>query len=83
MEHIARTTKQIGAAVRRQRRALNLTQKDLSARTNLRQATISALEAGESGARLRTLFDVLAILDLELVVRARTKAGTESVEELF
>lgn len=82
MEQIARTPKQIGAALRRRRRVLNLRQDDIGSRTNLRQATISALENGEAGTRLRTLIHVLTALDLELVIRERSHAQ-ERVEDLF
>lgn len=82
MEQIARTTKQIGAAIRRRRRALNLRQGDLGAKTNLRQATISALENGEPGTQLRTLIDVMAALGLELVIRERSKVSAD-IEDLF
>jgi HTH-type transcriptional regulator/antitoxin HipB len=58
-------------------------QMDVGEKTNLRQATISALEAGEPGTQLRTLFDVLTALDLELVIRPRTKASTEKIEDMF
>jgi HTH-type transcriptional regulator/antitoxin HipB len=81
MEQIVRTAKQVGATMRRHRRALGITQKDLAAKTHLRQATISALEAGESGMQLRTLFHVMAALSLEAVIRPRTKA-TEDIEDL-
>jgi HTH-type transcriptional regulator/antitoxin HipB len=57
-------------------------QKDLARKTGLRQATISAVEAGESGT-LRTFFDVLTALDMELVVRPRTKASPDKIEDLF
>ncbi len=82
-DQIARTPKQVGDAVRRRRRSQGLKQKDLGEKTNLRQATISALEAGEPGTQLRTLFDVLITLDMELVIRPRTKASTDELEELF
>ncbi|MHB8404195.1 MAG: helix-turn-helix domain-containing protein [Gammaproteobacteria bacterium] len=82
-EQIARTPKQIGAAMRRRRRALGLNQKNLGEKTHLRQATISGLEAGEAGTQLSTLFGVLTALHMELVVRPRTKASTETIEELF
>ena len=82
-EQIARTPKQIGEAVRRRRRSLGLKQSDLGEKTKLRQATISDLEAGEAGTQLRTLFDVLTALNMELVVRPRTKASTDKIEELF
>ena len=80
---ILRSPKQIGNAIRRRRRSLNLNQTDLGQKTHLRQATISGLESGSAGTSLRTLFDVLTALDLELVVRERTKASATSIEELF
>lgn len=83
MDQIARTPKQIGNALRRRRRHLSLTQKDLGVKACLRQATISAVESGEPGTQLRTLFDVVAVLDLELVVRPRTKAAATYIEDLF
>ena len=81
-DQIARTPKQAGEAVRRRRRALGMNQRDLAGKTGLRQATISGVEAGEPGTQLRTLFDVLTALDMEVVVRPRTKASTE-IEDLF
>jgi HTH-type transcriptional regulator/antitoxin HipB len=83
MDQIARAPKQVGEAVRRRRRTLGLTQTSLGAKTNLRQATISGLEKGEPGTQLRTVFDVLAALGLEVVIRPRTKASSENIEELF
>jgi HTH-type transcriptional regulator/antitoxin HipB len=82
MEQIARTSKQIGAAIRRRRRNLRLSQAALGAKTNLRQATISALENGEPGTQLRTLIDVMAMLGLEMAIRERSKAG-ETIEDVF
>ena len=82
-EQFARTPKQIGAAVRRRRRALGLNQQEVGTKTRLRQATISGLEAGEAGTQLRTLFGVLTALNLELVIRPRTKASNDKIEEIF
>jgi HTH-type transcriptional regulator / antitoxin HipB len=83
VDQIARTPKQVGEALRRRRRSQGLKQKDLGDRTKLRQATISGLEAGEPGTQLRTLFDVLAALNMELVIRPRTKASNDRIEDLF
>ena len=82
-EQIARTPKQVGDALRRRRRSQGLKQKELGEKTNLRQATISGLEAGEPGTQLRTLFDALTALNMELVIRPRTRASTDEIEELF
>ena len=83
MEQIARTAKQIGAIIQRQRRQANLTQNTLGAKTSLRQATISSLETGEPNTRLGTLLDVMAALGLEIVIRPRTKASSQDIEDLF
>jgi HTH-type transcriptional regulator/antitoxin HipB len=83
MEQVARTLKQIAAAVRRERRLQNKTQSDLSKKVNLRQATISRFETGEEGPSLQTLLDILAALNLELVIRPRTKAAPEDIEQIF
>jgi HTH-type transcriptional regulator/antitoxin HipB len=82
MSQIARTPKQVGAAIRRRRRQLELSQAAVGSRTHLRQATISALESGEPGTELRTLLVVMAALGLELVVQERSKASA-SIADLF
>lgn len=83
MDQLIRTPKQLGAALRRARRGANKPQQDLGAQVGLRQATISGLEAGEPGTQLRTLFAVLNALDLELVLRPRTKGATKAIGDLF
>lgn len=80
---ITRTPKQLGASLRRRRKALGLSQTEVASRINLRQATISDIEAGERDARVSTLMDVLAALDLELVVRPRRKSSVEDLESAF
>jgi HTH-type transcriptional regulator/antitoxin HipB len=75
MESIVRTATLLGAALRRRRRSLLLSQAALGERIHLRQATISTLEAGTSDARISTLMDALAALDLEIVVRPRSTAA--------
>jgi HTH-type transcriptional regulator / antitoxin HipB len=83
MDTIARTAKQLGAALRRFRRQKNITQQGLGQLMHARQATVSKLESGESGTQLGVLTDALAALDLELVVRPRSKGSTEQIEDLF
>lgn len=83
MEQIARTSQQLGAAVRRRRKQLELSQGQLGAKINLRQATISKLEAGEPATQLKTLLDALAALDLEILIRPRTKGAAADIEALF
>jgi HTH-type transcriptional regulator/antitoxin HipB len=83
MDTIARTTKQIGANVRRYRRQKNLTQGQLAERMGARQATVSKLEAGEAATQLRIFMDALAALDLELVIRPRSQIPSDDIEDLF
>ena len=83
MDQITRTPKQLGAILRRRRKEIGLSQVVLASRIHLRQATISALENSSTDARLDTLFDALAGLDLELVVRLRTKGSAREIEGLF
>ena len=82
MEQIVRTSKQLGAAIRRHRRSTGLSQAQLGAKTNLRQATISALERGEPGTELRTVIDVMTALGIEIVVRDRSQSAGK-IEDLF
>ena len=81
-EQIARTEKQFGAIVRRARKLAGLTQGGLSERVNMRQGTISRLEAGEPAVQLHTVMQALSALGLELVVRQRS-SGAADIEDLF
>ncbi len=83
MEQTARTTKQIGNAIRRERRKRNLTQNQLGSKVKLRQATVSKLEAGEPATQLRTLLDVLTALNLESVIRPRTITSSTEIEDIY
>lgn len=83
MTDIARSPKQIGAVIRKHRRKRGLNQTELGAKTSLRQATISNIENGEDATRISTICDVLAALDLELIVRPRGNRKTSDLEEVF
>jgi HTH-type transcriptional regulator/antitoxin HipB len=82
MDQVTRTPKQLGAALRRYRKQGGSTQSFLAERINKRQATVSSLESA-GGGTLDTLFAVLSALDLELVVRPRTKSTTERLGDIF
>ena len=82
MEQIARTSKQIGEALRRERRRIKMSQSVLSDKTNLRQQTISSVENGDPGTQLRTLLEIITALDLELLIRSRSEAPS-SFENIF
>ncbi len=67
MDRIARTTKDLGNVLREARKIQNLTQADLAARAGIWQRTVSNIETSASGAKVDTIFDLLAALpgDLE------------------
>ena len=83
MDSIVRNPTALGAALRRQRKKMRLSQGELGERINLRQATISALEAGTADAKLSTLMDAMAALGLEIVVRSRSTASDTDIEAAF
>ena len=70
---MARSEIDLGNALKRFRRHKKLTQRELGEKVGIRQATISSIEKGEPGTSLRTLALLLYALDLELVVKKRTK----------
>ena len=83
MQQSARTTRQIGAIIRRARRSAGMNQTELGEKVGLRQATISKLERGEPATRLSTLLDVLSALGLEIVIDRRGRGSAARLESLF
>jgi HTH-type transcriptional regulator/antitoxin HipB len=83
MDQITRTSPQLGAALRRRRKQAGLSQEALADKVKLRQATISRLENGDTGTELGTLLTVVAALDLEIVVRPRSKGRLADIENIF
>ncbi len=73
------TPLQLANYIRAKRRKLGLSQEQLAAKIGVRQKTLSDIENARS-ARLDTLMRILAVLDLELVVRARTKSSANDIE---
>ena len=82
-DQIARNERQLGAILRRARKRAGLTQGEMGDHVHLRQGTVSRLEAGEPAVQLRTLMAALSALELELVIRPRTKVNVAEFEKLF
>ena len=74
MQHYARTPKQIGAILRRLRRSSQLSQGGLGEKAGLWQETISKFETGAGSTRLETFCNILAALNLELIIVPRRKS---------
>jgi len=83
MNDLARDPKQIGNVIRRARKKRAMSQWELGAKTGLRQATISQLEAGHPSFRIETLLAVVAALDLELQIAPRSKNWHEDMENIL
>ena len=82
METIARTPLQLGNSIRERRRKLGLTQEQLAEKVGVRQRTISDVESA-GAARIDTLLRMLVALDLELLVRPRTRGSANEIEAIF
>ena len=80
MEKIIRSNKDLGAAIRLQRKASNLRQVDVARKASVRQAMVSELENGATAAKLDTLIRVLAALDLDLSVVTRRETSFDPTE---
>jgi HTH-type transcriptional regulator/antitoxin HipB len=75
MQDLARTPKQMGTLIRRTRKGLGMSQRELGDRAGLRQETISGIETGNAATRLDTMLAVLAALDLEFQIAARSRGS--------
>jgi HTH-type transcriptional regulator / antitoxin HipB len=83
MDQIARTTKDLGNVLRKARKARNLTQAELASLAGIWQRTISNIETSASGAKVDTIFDLLAALNLELHIVPRSKMTPDDLEDIF
>ena len=79
----ARTPLQLGQLIRRERKSRGLSQAALAELVGLRQATISALEAGEPGTRIGTLLNIIGALGWQLTFEPRVDAGAPGLDEIF
>ena len=73
-----KTPKQLGAVLRGYRTSKKLSQQGVGMRAGLPQPIISKIESSSGRITLSRLLKVLAALDLELVVRPKSKADTSA-----
>jgi transcriptional regulator with XRE-family HTH domain len=81
MTRLILNAKQLGAALRAERRALGLTQTAMAARMDLRRQTVSDLEAGKNTS-LHTLMTDLAALGKGLVI-VDARPGVDDIHSLL
>ena len=80
MGKIIRNNKDLGEAIRRARKNMDLRQADVAQKASVRQALVSDLENGATTAKLDTVIRVLAALDMDLSIVPRRKAGFDPTE---
>lgn len=83
MSLIARSPKQLGNLIQRTRKQLGLTQTQLANLAGLRQEKVSIVESGQDGAKLSTIFALLAALNLEITVEARSGKSAKGIQDIF
>ena len=72
-ELVARSSVDLGTVIRERRKQLALTQLDLAGLSNSGNRFIVEVENGKPSVRLQKVLDLVDLLGLELVVRAKTK----------
>ncbi len=75
MEYAVFTPKQLAQALKGWRKNRMLTQADAAGQVGLRPKTISALESKPETSTLSSFFKLLSALDLELVLRDKSKGA--------
>lgn len=80
---LARSPEQLGRLIKSARRARGWSQSELAQRSGMHQPMISVIERGHPGAGLAGIFELLAVLDLELAVRGRSKSSEADVADIF
>lgn len=83
MSLTARSPKQLGNVIQRTRKQLGLTQTQLANLAGLRQEKVSLVERGQEGAKLSTIFALLAALNLQITFEARVGKGAKGIEDIF
>lgn len=71
-ELVARSSVHLGAVIRDRRKQLALTQLDLAGLANSGNRFIVDVEGGKPSVQLQKVLDLIELLGLELVVRAKT-----------
>ena len=83
MQNFVRIPRDLGHAIRQARREKNSTQVDLATHSGVWQERIAKVEAGRGGTKLDTIRALLAALDLELLVRTRSKGSASDFDNIF
>ena len=83
MPNIARSPKQLGAAIQRARKQKGMSQTELARLAGLRQELVSKIETGQEGTRLSSIYALFAALNLEMVIDQRSGKSVPDIEDIF
>ena len=83
MPNIARSPKQLGAAIQRARKQKGMSQTELARLAGLRQELVSKIETGQEGTRLSSIYALFAALGLEMVIDQRSGKSVPDIEDIF
>lgn len=83
MNQIARSPSQVGNLIQKFRKLKGMSQTELAERSGMRQELISKIESGQNGAKISSICDLLAALDLELTIGPRTKSSSADIADIF
>ena len=83
MNQIARSPSQVGNLIQKFRKLKGMSQTELAERSGMRQELISKIENGQNGAKISSICDLLAALDLEMTIGPRTKSSSADIEDIF
>lgn len=78
-----RTPKQLGSVIHNERVHRGLSQQELADLVGIGQKTISRIENGSEGAKLDTIFRLLAVLQLEIQFTPRGLGSNKSIGDVF
>jgi HTH-type transcriptional regulator/antitoxin HipB len=78
-----RSSEDLGHALRRSRLDGSMTQSEIANKSGTKQNAVSRIEGGNMGRTVQLIFKVLALLDLEIIIRPRSKSSAEDIENLF
>jgi HTH-type transcriptional regulator/antitoxin HipB len=83
MSLVARSPKQLGTIIQRTRKQRGLSQTEVANLVGLRQEKVSKVESGQEGAKLSTIFALLAALDLEISIDPRAGKPARGIGDIF
>jgi len=80
MESFVHNAQQLAAALKNRRKEKRLTQKEAASRVGLLPKTVSGLESHPEKSSVESLFKLLAVMELELVLRPKNEQSISPEE---